>query len=117
MGQNQTFVTAGREYDVHAISLFDGILHLQIVDDLRYPAWYPSLIFDVTDGLLPADWKCKLFSQSSGNGLVMLLGPDFVIRDEESYASMVELDADQVDRFWKRIQKMESEKSDFQDGP
>lgn len=34
----------------------------------------------------------------------MILGPSFVARHEASYSSMVELDPEQVDRFWQRVE-------------
>ena len=37
----------------------------------------------------------------------MIIGPDFIAKDKESYIAMVELQADQVDRFWKRIDALE----------
>lgn len=106
MGDNQTFVTHPNEYDVHAMALFDGLLFLQIVDDIRFPAWVPFVLFEVLDGTMPKDWKCNTFPQNGANGLVMLVGPEFVVRDEQSYQGMVELNADQVDRFWKRIDSL-----------
>ncbi len=40
----QRFITAGKEYEVHAIVAHLGspsMVLFQIVDDLRYPAWLP----------------------------------------------------------------------------
>jgi hypothetical protein len=102
----QIFTTVDKEYDVHAVAVFDGIPFLQFVDELGYPAWSPSLLFEVTDTTLPTDWICNAIPTDDG-GSLFLLGPDFVARDEASYSEMVELDADQVDRFWKRVKSME----------
>ena len=103
IGENQRFLTPPNEYEVHAMSLFDGFLFLQIVNDIRFPAWLPFVLFEEIDGTIPSDWKCTFFPRNSERGLLMLLGPDFIVRDEKSYQEMVELDAEQVDRFWKRI--------------
>ena len=97
-------VTVAREYDVHAVATFRGVTFLQIVDDLRYPTWQPSWLFEVVDKTIPSDWICNVFDD--GN---VVLGPAFVAKDERSYASMVELDSNQVDRFWNRIEAISSE--------
>lgn len=39
--------------------------------------------------------------------MCFLLGPEFIVRDAESRDAMVELEADQVDLFWKRIDAIE----------
>ena len=101
----QTFTTVGKEYEVHAVAVSDGIPFLQFVDDQGYPAWIPSLVFDLADTAIPTDWICNPISTNDGGSLV-LLGPDFIAKDEDSYAAMVELHADQVDRFWKRVDSL-----------
>jgi hypothetical protein len=99
----QTFTTAGKEYEVHAVAVFDnGIPFFQFVDDLGYPSWKPSLLFEVSDGALPTDWICNPLSTKEGES-ILLLGPDFIVVNEEAYNAMVELDANQVERFWRRV--------------
>jgi hypothetical protein len=101
----QVFVTVGRQYDVHAIAVFEGVPMLQIVDDIRYPAWLPAWLFEVVDAALPPDWICCVFREEPA----LVLGPEFVAKDQQAYASMVELEADQVDRFWKRVEAQRAE--------
>lgn len=96
-------VTASKEYEVHALTTFNGVALLQIVDDLQYPSWQPAWLFKVIDTVLPSDWICNVFND--GN---VILGPSFIAQDEASYMSMVELDSDQVDRFWSRIESVSS---------
>ena len=103
MGEGQTFTKPGKEYEVHSISVFDGVGFLQIVDDVHSPAWYPARLFEVTDGTIPDDWTCNLFPYKGLGELSIVLGPEFVASDEASYEAMVQLDPAQVDRFWKRI--------------
>lgn len=97
-------VTASREYEVHALTTFNGVTLLQIVDDLRYPSWQPAWLFEVIETTIAADWVCNL--ADDGN---VIMGPSFVAQDEASYTSMVELDSDQVDRFWNRIEAITSQ--------
>ena len=103
-------VTLGKEYDVHALattffghSFPGGVTLLQIVDDFRYPSWKPAWLFEVIDTTVPSDWICNLLDDG-----IVILGPSFIAQDEASYASMVELEADQVERFWKRIERLSS---------
>lgn len=99
-------VSVSKEYDVHGLTTFGDVTLLQIVDDLRYPSWQPAWLFSVVDSGIPSDWICNVFDSGS-----VMLGPEFVAKDEESYTDMVELAADQVDRFWKRIESLSLERS------
>jgi hypothetical protein len=72
---------------------------MQVVDDLGYPGWKPAWLFDVIDSLIPRDWICSTFHDDPA----LVLGPDFIARDLEGYAAMVELDPEQVGRFWNRV--------------
>jgi hypothetical protein len=103
----QVFVTAGKRYEVFAAVVFEGRLTLQIVDDLRYPAWLPVWLFEVVDPTLPPDWICNLFHDEPA----LLLGPPFIAKDQAAHASMVELEADQVDRFWKRVDALHADET------
>jgi hypothetical protein len=106
----QVRLTVGKMYEVHAVAVFNGIIMLQVIDDLRYPTWEPMWLFDLQDRTLPDDWICNLFHDEPS----MVLGPEFVARDEESYGAMVELEAEQVDLFWKRV---ESRRPSTEDEP
>jgi len=97
--ETQTFLSTGKKYEVHAMSVFQGMLNLQIVDDLPMINWYPAWFFDVCEVSVPSGWICSL----PGNDLQMVLGPDFVAADEASYNRMVELDSDSVAKFWERF--------------
>lgn len=96
------FISIGFEYDVHAIVCFKGIISFQIIDDLRYPAWYPSALFEVSNRECPRDWQCNCFSDTEPNNIVVI-GPPFIVESEDAYSAMVELEPDQVNRFWDRI--------------
>ncbi len=95
-------ISIGTEYDVHAISFYKGIIFLQIVDDLRYPSWYPSTLFEVTNLDCPRDWLCSFFSNIESDD-TLVIGPQFIAEDNAAYSSMVEREVDQVTRFWDRI--------------
>lgn len=95
----QTFITQGASYEVHALCVFEGHVAFQIVDDSRLPAWVPAWFLLVEDRTIPDDWICSSFQDEP----VLVLGPPFVAKDQESYARMVELDPNQVDAFWKRV--------------
>lgn len=102
---SQVEVSLGKEYDVHAMSLFRGVLFLQLVDDTDGIAWLPAWLFDVRDSSLPEDFICNLFGGEVG----MVIGPEFVAADESSYSRMVELDPALVERFWGRLEKRSGE--------
>lgn len=99
----QVFLTPNRTYDVHAIAVFEGVVALQVMDDLwaetRLPDWYPAWLFDVVERSLDDDWIVGVFQAEPA----IVIGPDFVAASLESYEQMVELYRDKVDRFRRRI--------------
>jgi hypothetical protein len=99
----QVFLTPNRTYDVHAIAVFEGVVALQVMDDLwvetRLPNWYPAWLFDVVERALDDDWIVGVFQAEPA----IVVGPDFVAASLESYEQMVELYRDKVDRFRQRI--------------
>ncbi|MGF1467077.1 MAG: hypothetical protein ACFCGT_13195 [Sandaracinaceae bacterium] len=101
----QVFVTEGKEYEVQAMctAATEGIALVQVADDLGYSSWLPIWLFDVRDQTLPEDWTCNFFREAD----YVVLGPDFITRDEASYNEMVEQVPEQTDRFWSRIRARE----------
>jgi hypothetical protein len=95
----QSFVTVAKDYEVYALSVFQGVVMLQVVDDVGMPSWRPGWLFDVVDSEMPRDWICSFVTADP----LLVIGPAFVAKDEASYTEMVELTSDQVARFWKRI--------------
>jgi len=79
--------------------VFDGIVFFQIIDDAGLPSWIPSWPFDVVDDSPASDWHC----QTLRGKLSLVLGPEFIAKSEDAYRAMVELDEQQVARFWKRV--------------
>lgn len=105
LGEDQIFLTPSNEYDVHAISVVDGMVDFQIVDDHGYIYWVPYILFEVLDGTLTHDWVYNQFSQLNEID-TMLIGPIFIVQDKESFVDMVELVPDQVQKFWERIDSL-----------
>lgn len=95
----QSFITQGKEYDVHAVALFEGDLMVLVIDDLEYTSWRPVWLFDMCDSSIPVDWICNMFHDEPA----MVLGPEFIAKGIDTYSQMVEHDAAQVQRFWERI--------------
>ncbi len=97
--REQAFLTVGNEYEAHAISVTNGIAYAHVVNDSGWPSWRPLWFFDVVDPAIPGDWIARIDHGS----VQLVLGPDFVARDEEALASISTLDSDQVARFWARV--------------
>jgi hypothetical protein len=97
--KSQLFLTVGREYEAHAISVTKGIVYVHVVNDSGLPSWRPVWFFDLVDGSIPSDWICSI-----GHGDVeLILGPEFVARDDDALSAMAALETDQVERFWARL--------------
>ncbi len=97
--QSSTHITIGKEYEVYALSVFEGVVFLQIITDVNISGWKPSWFFEISEATTPNDWVCCL----PGGNLQMVLGPAFVAADESSYNRMVELDSESVAAFWQRV--------------
>ncbi|MGW4876482.1 hypothetical protein ACWEPI_07965 [Streptomyces sp. NPDC004262] len=59
-------VTVGKEYDVYAITAIKDSFWYYLLDDhdLPYPVWYPSPLFQVSDGSIPAHWVVNYVSNA-----------------------------------------------------
>lgn len=101
ISESQTFVTVGKEYEVHAVSVYRHVVFLLIVDDLNATVFVPALIFEILCQDMPADWICGVITKS---GVDVVVGPDFVARDLDAYCSMVDMESDSVDNLWRRIE-------------
>lgn len=97
----QTFLSEGKQYEVHAVSVYDGVCFLLVVDDLSSPSFEPRALFDVRDSSIPSDWICNTFPTGP---VQMVMGPEFIARDVDSYDGMIDQREEQVARFWARIQ-------------
>lgn len=95
----QTFLTTGKDYEVEAAAVFEGLVMLQVVDDLGNPAWRPAWLFDLVEPTIPGDWVLASFH----NEPALVLGPAFIAESVQAYGAMVELQPDQVRRFWERV--------------
>ena len=98
---SQIFLTMGKEYEVHAVTVFEGLVLFQVADDLRYPAWYPAWLFNIVDTAIPDDWICNSFHDEPK----LVVGPSFFVQDEASYCAMVELEPEPVEQFWSRVNR------------
>jgi hypothetical protein len=105
--QSDTSITVGKEYEVHALSVYQGVVGVLIVCDANIPTWLPGWFFKVCEASVPDDWVCNLPSES----LQMIVGPAFIAADETSYSRMVELHSESVATFWRRVDlKAQTEK-------
>jgi len=98
--ESQTHLSLGMEYEVFALSVFQGVVFLQVVVDANHITWLPAWFFEVCEATVPGDWICSL----PGESLQMVLGPEFIAADEACYNQMVELDSKSVAAFWRRLE-------------
>jgi hypothetical protein len=59
-------VAVGKEYIVYAITAVKDVFWYYLLDehDLPYPVWYPSPLFQVSDGSIPAHWVVNYVSNA-----------------------------------------------------
>src|SRR5689334_2032295 len=81
-------VTAGRVYEVHAVVFSDdGTADYLVADDWGLPQWTSTWLFEVVDPTVPTDWIC---TARHGGVAMMLLGPEFIAKDEQACSDMAE---------------------------
>jgi hypothetical protein len=96
----QMFLSPGRDYVVYAISVFDKVAFVQIVDDKDTPVFLPRALFEMVVADIPNDWICTIFPAGP---VQLVLGPTYVAKDIDSYNAMIDQEAAQVERFWRRV--------------
>ena len=99
----QTFLLPAKDYEVHAISVYNGIAFLQVVDEKETPVFLPRVLFDVIEAGVPRDWICNTFPTGS---VQLVLGPRFVAETLEAYEGMIDQKEAQVYEFWKRLESI-----------
>jgi hypothetical protein len=93
--------TPGREYEVYAVSVFDGVVFVLVIDDLNTPWFTPRSLFETVDATVPSRWICRVFA----TGLVpLILGPEFIARDFASYERFIDCDGEQMKAFWTMVE-------------
>jgi hypothetical protein len=97
----QTLITPGRDYEVYAAAVFEGVVVTQVIDDGGLPGWKPGWLFEVVDQTVPVDWICSIFRDEPS----LILGPAFVAGSVDQYNAMVELEPEQVETFWKHVEE------------
>jgi hypothetical protein len=105
--RTETHISLGKEYEAHAIAVFQGTVVVQVINDLNIIVWKPAWFFKSHDSFVPVDWICNLFDAEP----VMVIGPEFVASSLLAYNSMVELDDDQVQRFRQRLARIKEQES------
>lgn len=96
-----TRVSRLSEYDVHAVSVYDGVVFVLIVEDSNTPLFLTSAMFEVVDDTVPDDWICRLFSEER---LQMVMGPAFIASSLQAYSSMIDSEVAPVNAFWDRLE-------------
>jgi hypothetical protein len=100
VSKDQLFLSPDKNYEVHAVSVYDGIAFLQIVDDKDTPVFLPRPLFEMVESSIPTDWICNVFAEGP---VQLVMGPAYVAESLESYDAMVDQRRKQVESFWRRI--------------
>lgn len=90
----RTSVTAGRAYDVLAVSIYQGVTFFLVVDDTGEPGFVPAWCFRVRSPEVPAGWICTV---GLGAGVDLVLGPAIVARDLAAYAAVIDHEPEVMD--------------------
>ncbi|MEZ4398407.1 MAG: hypothetical protein R3B06_00205 [Kofleriaceae bacterium] len=100
VSKSQTFISARKEYEVYAVSLYRKVLFCLVVDDLGAPEFLPCVLFVVMSKTVPHDWIC---SAQLDEDVDLVLGPEFIARDLLAYSAMIDHETQALDLFWDRV--------------
>src|SRR3954468_11301536 len=95
----QTRFTAGKEYEVYGLSVYEGVTFLHVIDDINTAKFSPRGQFEVVNSAIPADWICNTIAEGP---VQLILGPPYMAKDLASYNGMIDHDLAQVEAFWAR---------------
>src|SRR5258708_1620663 len=60
---SQTFLSSTKHYEVYAVSVYDTVVFVQVLDDLDTPVFLPRVLFNVVESTIPDDWICNVFPE------------------------------------------------------
>ncbi len=99
--KEQVRLSTGRSYGVYAVSVYDGLAFVHVVDDQETPRFLPRALFEVVDGGIPEDWQCNLFPEGP---VQMVFGPAYVAADLGCYEATVDQRRPQMAELWRRVE-------------
>ncbi|MFD5637987.1 hypothetical protein ACFWJM_28105 [Streptomyces sp. NPDC127077] len=96
-------LSIGKEYAVYAITAVKDVFWYYLLDerDLPHPVWYPSPLFRVSDGSLPAHWVVNYTANATTQDRVgsSLISFKEWANDPSFYERLVEGEASAVAAF------------------
>lgn len=101
--RSKTHLTIGKEYDVYAVSVYKGCMCLLVIVDHGDESFMPSWFFEIVERTVPKDWQINLFDD--GDYLQGLIGPEFIVRDAESYDALINEEPEAVEKMVKYVLK------------
>lgn len=86
-------LNVGREYVVHGQALF-GTRLMYLIDPSENcrPNWYPTELFEVSDGAVPGGWMFMVFENEYFDDLGAIWGYEELVTDPHHFNSLVERD-------------------------
>ncbi len=93
-------LNVAQEYAVAGLAIFNFGLTVLVVDETKWPNWYPADLFVVVGGAIPRHWKVA-FREGGEQDLQALWGYDALVNDEEHYVGLIERDPTAMEIFWK----------------
>ena len=102
--RTQLFVTTGSEYEVFAVSVYEGTAFFLVIDDLDTPVFLAAWLFEVSDPVVPASWICNV---NLGNEVTLVAGPEFIAKDLKAYNRMVDQEIEIVEKLRRSRQDPE----------
>jgi hypothetical protein len=100
--KSQFHIAVGREYAVHAMSIWRSVFYVLIVDEVGRPHWYPMEAFRIADPRLPDNWYFRDF-RDAGCYLEAIWGYRDMVVNSDHYDALVDRQPDALRLFWEAI--------------
>jgi hypothetical protein len=97
------------EYIVYGISWWNGVVYYLLIGEGKYPHWYPSELFTVSQNAIPGNWFFTTFGDSEKNGLQAILSYNEMVNNlDEHYDSLMEYEPEATKIFFARVDEINS---------
>ncbi len=109
--QTEFSLKLGIVYMVYAMCLLkNGILNYLIIgDEGQNPAWYPAILFRVTESSVPKCWQYAFWGANFENEVIAVWGYDELVNHEEHFDELSEMEHSALDVFNMRKEEIEAE--------
>lgn len=101
-------LTIGREYIIMGMAIYKKSNCLYyLINQNRFPDWYPYMLFNVIDNKIPADWYTYVPQQDDPGDISFLMGFDELCNDNDFYDALMDREKQAMLTYFERKEEAE----------